>query len=132
MPLFHQREQLAHVSNAAPCAMIHAGAHAPTFGVYHLCYVSGITYRCITRDTVHEMGTVNVRDLRNHGGEVLARVEAGEQVTVVRSGRPVAELTPLPRKSPDPATLLQRWRRLPHVDPAALRRDLDTVIDPSL
>lgn len=78
------------------------------------------------------MGTVNVRDLRNHGGEVLDRVEAGERLTVIRSGRPVADLTPLPRKSPDPATLLERWRRLPHVDPDALRRDLDAVIDPSL
>ncbi len=78
------------------------------------------------------MGTVNVRDLRNHCGEVLDRVEAGERATVLRSGRPVADLTPLARNSPDPATLLERWRRLPHVDPEALRRDLDAVIDPSL
>jgi hypothetical protein len=28
--------------------------------------------------------------------------------------------------------LLRRWRRLPPMDPDALRRDLDAVIDPAL
>ena len=53
-------------------------------------------------------------------------------MTVTRSGRPVAELRPLPRRGPDPATLLDRRRNLPHVDPVALRRDVDRIVNPSL
>ena len=39
-----------------------------------------------------------MRELRNHGGDVLDRVEAGERLTVTRNGKPVAELVPLPRR----------------------------------
>ena len=73
-----------------------------------------------------------MRDLRNHGGDILDRVEAGEPVTVTRSGRPVAQLRPLPKRGTDAATLLERWRHLPPVDPGALRRDVDQLIDPGL
>lgn len=41
------------------------------------------------------MAVVNARDLRHHVGDVLALVEAGESITIVRAGRPVAELVPL-------------------------------------
>jgi len=75
---------------------------------------------------------VTVRDLRNRGGEVLDRVERGERVIVTRDGRPVAELRPLPRPSARTAELIERRRRLPRVDPVALRHDIDTVLDPSL
>lgn len=78
------------------------------------------------------MAVVNVRELRNHGGDVLDRVEAGETITIVRGGKPVAELSPLPRRGVDAATLLERWRHLPHVDPDAVRADIDAVIDPRL
>lgn len=78
------------------------------------------------------MATVNARDLRHHVGDVLALVEAGESITIVRAGRPVAELVPLPRRGLDPATLLERWRHVPHVDPVAFRAGLDAAIDPSL
>lgn len=78
------------------------------------------------------MADVSIRELRNHGGEVVDRVEAGERVVITRSGRPVAELRPLTRRGPDPTTLLDRWHRLPRVDPGALRRDVDALIDPSL
>lgn len=78
------------------------------------------------------MAEVTIRDLRNHGGEVIDRVVAGECLTVTRSGRPVAELRPLTRPGIDAATLLERWRNLPNVDPAAFRRDIDEVIDASL
>jgi prevent-host-death family protein len=75
---------------------------------------------------------VTVRDLRNTGGEVLDRVERGESVIVTRDGRPIAELRPLPRRSAGPAELIERRKRLPRVDPDALRRDIDSVIDPRL
>ena len=78
------------------------------------------------------MSHVTVRDLRNHGGEVVKRVLAGECLTVTRAGRPVAELRPLPRPSLDAATLLERWKNLPAVDPDSFRRDSDEVIDSSL
>ncbi len=78
------------------------------------------------------MDEVTVRDLRNRGGEVLERVSRGEALTVTRGGRPVAELHPLPRAAAGAAALLERWRRLPAVDPARLRADVDAVVDSSL
>ena len=81
---------------------------------------------------MHGMETVTIRDLRNHGGEVVGRVEAGEHVTVTRDGRPVAELRPLRSRGISTAALLERWRRLPAVDAEALRHDVDAVIDQTL
>ena len=78
------------------------------------------------------MDTVTIRELRNHGGDVVDRVEAGERVTVTRDGRPVAELRPLRSRGVSASVLLERWQRLPTVDPAGLRRDIDSVIDPGL
>jgi prevent-host-death family protein len=78
------------------------------------------------------MTEVTVRDLRNHGGEVLERVAGGEVMTVTRDGRPVAELRPLPRRPLPAANLLQRWRSVPAGDPAQLRADIDEVLDPTL
>jgi prevent-host-death family protein len=78
------------------------------------------------------MHTVSIRDLRNQGGKVVARVLAGESLTVTRAGTPVAELRPVRRLGLDRETLLQRWRRVPPIDPEELRRDVDAVVDPSL
>lgn len=78
------------------------------------------------------MDEVSIRDLRNHGGEVMERVELGETVIVTRSGVPVGELRPLPRQRVTADTLLMRWRSVPVVDAVAFRADLDTVLDPSL
>jgi prevent-host-death family protein len=78
------------------------------------------------------MKQVSLRDLRNHGGQVIDRVLAGESLVVTRSGRPVAELRPVRRPGLDREELLARWRTLPAVDPAALRRDLDCLLDPKL
>lgn len=71
---------------------------------------------------------MTIRELRNRGGEVLDRVCRGEALTVTRDGRPVAELRPLPRRTTHAAALLKRWRRLPPVDPAKLKADIDAVI----
>jgi prevent-host-death family protein len=76
--------------------------------------------------------SVSVRELRNHGGEVLDRVARGEALVVTRDGAEVAELHPRGRRSPSPAELIARRRHLPLVDPDALRRDLDVVLDPGL
>ncbi len=78
------------------------------------------------------MGEVNVRELRNHGGEVLDRVRAGESITVVRSGTPVAELRPIPARGLGAAELIRRRRHLPVVNPEQLKADLDAAVDASL
>lgn len=75
------------------------------------------------------MSEVSIRDLRNHGGDVVERAARGEPITITRAGAPVAQLRPLP---PSPLTaeqLLLRWRRLPAVDAEMLRADIDTVLD---
>jgi prevent-host-death family protein len=78
------------------------------------------------------MSEVAIRDLRNHGGEILDRVAGGEAMTVTRDGHPIAELRPLPRRPLQASLLLQRWRVLPAVDPARLRADIDELLDPAL
>lgn len=78
------------------------------------------------------MDKVSVRDLRNHGGEVLDRVARGEAVIVTRDGAEVAELRPRPRPGLSATELIARRRHLPPVDPDALRQDLDAVLDPQL
>lgn len=78
------------------------------------------------------MDEVTIRELRNHGGEVVNRVERGETVLVTRAGVPVGELRPVPRPRLTADSLLLRWRHVPAVDPVAFRADLDDVLDPSL
>ncbi len=75
---------------------------------------------------------VSVRDIRNHGGDVLARVQSGETITITSDGTPVAELRPLPRRSLSAAELVARRRRLPRVDATALKGDIDALLDQSL
>jgi prevent-host-death family protein len=78
------------------------------------------------------MGEASIRDLRNHGGEIIDRVAGGEHVTVTRDGRPVAGLRPLPRQRLSAAALIDRFKHLPPVDAQRLREDVDAVIDQSL
>jgi prevent-host-death family protein len=75
---------------------------------------------------------VSIRELRNHGGEVVDRAARGEQITITRAGKPVAELRPVPAPGLSAASLLARWRLLPAVDHRALRAELDELLDPSL
>ena len=44
------------------------------------------------------MSAVPARDLRNHTAEVLRRVEAGEEIEVLRDNRPVAKIIPFSRR----------------------------------
>ncbi|HVD00512.1 MAG TPA: type II toxin-antitoxin system prevent-host-death family antitoxin [Candidatus Dormibacteraeota bacterium] len=76
------------------------------------------------------MSEISIRDLRNHGGDVIDRVEAGERLTVTRDGRPVAELRPLPSRAKSAISLLASWSRVPAIDPRRLQADLDRVVDP--
>lgn len=78
------------------------------------------------------MAEVSIRDLRNHGGDIVDRAAKGERVTITRSGKPVAELRPLGRQPMSLDAILARRRLLPAVDPDQLRRDLDQTLDPTL
>ena len=75
---------------------------------------------------------VSIRDLRNHGGDVIDRVAAGERVVVTRDGRPVAELQPLASSHRSMDSILERFRHLPAVDPDRWRADVDALFDQSL
>jgi prevent-host-death family protein len=78
------------------------------------------------------MAEVSIRELRNHGGDVVDRAARGEEITITRAGRAVAKLRAVPDSSLSAEVLLARWRRLPAVDPANLRHDAEVVVDASL
>jgi antitoxin (DNA-binding transcriptional repressor) of toxin-antitoxin stability system len=75
---------------------------------------------------------VSIRTLRNHGGEVVDRAAHGEQITITRSGKAVAELRAVSRPPVAAEILLARRRALPAVDADALRADVDRILDQSL
>jgi prevent-host-death family protein len=81
---------------------------------------------------VVRVADVSIRELRNHGGDVVDRAAAGEPITITRAGAAVAELRPVASRPLGAEQLLARWRQLPTVDPAALRADIDATLDPRL
>jgi prevent-host-death family protein len=78
------------------------------------------------------MANVPIRELRNHGGDVVDRAARGEQITITRAGKPVAELRPASPPALGASALLARWRALPPLDPDRLRADLDELLDAGL
>ena len=78
------------------------------------------------------MTEVSVRDLRNHGGDVLDSVLRGERVTVTRAGKPVAELRPVAARGTPATVVLDRWATIPVLDLQRLRSDIDAVLEPAL
>ena len=77
------------------------------------------------------MGEATIRDLGNHGAEVIRRVQAGESVTITRDGEAVAELRPLPKRRLRAGSLIEQFRVLPPADADRLQADVDAVIDQS-
>ena len=75
------------------------------------------------------MANVSIRDLRNHGGAVVERARQGEHVVITSSGKPVAELRPLPQAALPLHVVLARRKTLPLLDAARLRDDIDAVIN---
>jgi prevent-host-death family protein len=80
------------------------------------------------------VATIPQKELRNNVAEVLRRAEAGEELTITVSGRPVARLGPVGKRrwvsgrelsaifrTPAPKTLREDLERLPAelVDPFA-------------
>lgn len=78
------------------------------------------------------MSEISIRELRNHGGEIVDRVAHGEHLTVTRDGKRVAQLLPLERQPLSIQALQRRWSKLPSMDPNSLRRDIDATIDQEL
>jgi antitoxin (DNA-binding transcriptional repressor) of toxin-antitoxin stability system len=78
------------------------------------------------------MVDVSLGDLRNRGGDIVDRAARGEQITITRSGKLVAELRAISPHGLSAEALLRNWRRLPPVDPVALREDLGRLLDLSL
>jgi prevent-host-death family protein len=78
------------------------------------------------------MTKVSIRDLRNHGGDVVDRAARGEEITITRSGRPVAKLRPLGHEPLTAEQLIARRRNASPVDYTEMRAELDAIVDPSL
>jgi prevent-host-death family protein len=78
------------------------------------------------------MSEISIRELRNHGGEVVDRAARGERITITHAGKPVAELSPVARPALAAEVLLARWAPLPPVDARSFREDIDEVLDPAL
>jgi len=60
------------------------------------------------------MKTATVRTLRNHYSQLMAWIEAGEEIAISRSGRVIARLVPVAAQQP---------RRVDWTTSAALRMD---------
>lgn len=73
------------------------------------------------------MATVPQKELRNHVGEILRRAEAGEEITITVSGRPVAQLGPAHTRQWVPNHRLTELWAAP-ADPT-LERDLEVLGD---
>jgi prevent-host-death family protein len=78
------------------------------------------------------MSEVSIRDLRNHGGDVVDRVAKGETLDVTRSGKRVAQLRPMPAPGKSAAALLAAWSHLPRLDAERFELDIAQVLDASL
>ena len=73
------------------------------------------------------MEEVSVRELCNCAGQILARVEGGESMTITRDGTPVARLSPLPTPRLSASALVDRWKDVTVIDADALREDIGDV-----
>ena len=59
---------------------------------------------------------VNVHEAKTHLSRLLARVEAGERITIARAGRPVAILSPAEDRPPDRVPGYDKGKVIIHED----------------
>lgn len=64
--------------------------------------------------------SLSVRHVQHHLAAVLAEVEAGEEIEVVRRGRPVARIVPLPATSSQACDWSDAEQRLQAVYPTPI------------
>ena len=81
------------------------------------------------RKKISGKSAVTVFELRSDSGQVLDRVLAGELLTVIRDGQPVAEMSPISIPA-GLSTLKTRASRLKAIDPISLRNDLEELVEP--
>jgi prevent-host-death family protein len=76
------------------------------------------------------MTAIPARDLRNHTAEVLRRVEAGEEIEVLKDNRPVAKIVPLSRRRRwlPAAEIVQELARLGPDTTTGLAEELGTIL----
>lgn len=60
--------------------------------------------------SVHGEAYVNIYDAKTQLSQLIARVEAGEEIVIARGGRPVARLVPLTKRVPDRTLGLMKGR----------------------
>ena len=71
------------------------------------------------------MDTINVYEAKTQLSRLLERVEAGEEIVIARSGRPVARLVPVaPRRSRTPGGWAGRWQLAKDWDSAAFNQEI--------
>jgi prevent-host-death family protein len=74
--------------------------------------------------------TISQRELRNDSGAIMRAVEGGESFIVTRNGVPLAELTPLKRRTFVPREeLLRILGSGPVIDAERFREDIDEGFD---
>ncbi|TQN27718.1 hypothetical protein FHX37_4447 [Haloactinospora alba] len=73
---------------------------------------------------------ISQRELRNGSGAILEAAAGGEISVVTRNGTPMAELRPLGERTfADTDEALRAAARMPPVDSARLRDELDGALD---
>lgn len=78
------------------------------------------------------MADVSITDLRANTVDLVARAASGEHLTVIRSGKPVATISPAPKPGLNLELILSRRKYLPPIEGIALRDSLDDAIDSSV
>ena len=81
------------------------------------------------RKKISGKSAVTVFELRSDSGQVLDRVLAGELLTVIRDGQPVAEMSPISIPA-GLSALKTRASKLNAIDPVLLRNDLEELVEP--
>jgi antitoxin (DNA-binding transcriptional repressor) of toxin-antitoxin stability system len=73
---------------------------------------------------------ISQRELRNDSGRIMRGLDEGQSFIVSRNGTPVGELRPLRRhRFVSAHAAVEMFRNAPRVDTAALRHDIDNVVD---
>jgi prevent-host-death family protein len=60
--------------------------------------------------------TVNIHEAKTHLSRLLRRVEAGEEITIARAGKPVAKLTPARERPPNRVPGMDKGKVIIHAD----------------
>lgn len=90
-----------------------------------------LPHACSTRATlVRVTNEITQRELRNNSGDIMRRLDEGEQFIVTRNGVPVGQLLPIRRRrAVNGPALAAALRGAPRIDYEQFRNDLDRYAD---